>query len=222
MSRIRRKNEDRELQRILEVNPNLLPGDQIDPEDPRRWPVPIAGVSTFFHVRFSGGPRAGDSPGLPGKDSMSQMRRAELIDLDILMSWLRDSAECELWAGRRVSFPVDLAGLPEAIEWERADSWSATWNGALVAFGQIIPKSRRRLHLARLIVQPERRGQGLGRLLAAHLLEVALSRGPVRVSLNVAPGNVPAISLYRSLGFSETPRPDDEPESTSFYMERAV
>lgn len=37
MSRIRCKSEDRELQRILEVNPNLLPGDQIDPEDPRRW-----------------------------------------------------------------------------------------------------------------------------------------------------------------------------------------
>lgn len=37
MSRIRCKNEDRELQRILERNPNLLPGDQIDPDDPRRW-----------------------------------------------------------------------------------------------------------------------------------------------------------------------------------------
>lgn len=30
-------NEDRELQSILERNPDLLPGDQIDPENPRRW-----------------------------------------------------------------------------------------------------------------------------------------------------------------------------------------
>lgn len=37
MSRIRCQNEDRELQLILERNPDLLPGDQIDPEDPRRW-----------------------------------------------------------------------------------------------------------------------------------------------------------------------------------------
>jgi hypothetical protein len=37
MSRVRCKNEDRELQRILEGNFDLLPGDQIDPEDPRRW-----------------------------------------------------------------------------------------------------------------------------------------------------------------------------------------
>src|SRR4051812_36023911 len=37
MSHVRCKNEDRELQRILEGNFDLLPGDQIDPEDPRRW-----------------------------------------------------------------------------------------------------------------------------------------------------------------------------------------
>jgi hypothetical protein len=53
MSRIRCKNEDRELQRILEKNPDLLPGDQIDPDDPRRWlllkremPVPDPGNGT--------------------------------------------------------------------------------------------------------------------------------------------------------------------------------
>jgi hypothetical protein len=31
------KNEERELQLVLEMNPDLLPGDQIDPENPRRW-----------------------------------------------------------------------------------------------------------------------------------------------------------------------------------------
>src|ERR1035438_5388601 len=31
------KNEDKELQNILHNNFNLLPGDQIDPEDPCRW-----------------------------------------------------------------------------------------------------------------------------------------------------------------------------------------
>ncbi|MCP5040461.1 MAG: GNAT family N-acetyltransferase, partial [bacterium] len=46
------------------------------------------------------------------------IRRAELSDLDVLVSWLGDGAECELWAGHRVSFPVDLGGLPHAIEWD--------------------------------------------------------------------------------------------------------
>jgi hypothetical protein len=37
MDRVRCKDEDRELQVLLEKNWDLLPGDQIDPDDPRRW-----------------------------------------------------------------------------------------------------------------------------------------------------------------------------------------
>src|SRR5690242_3287529 len=37
MDRVRCRDEIKELQLILEKNPDLLPGDQIDPEDPRRW-----------------------------------------------------------------------------------------------------------------------------------------------------------------------------------------
>ena len=39
MSEIHCKNEDIELQRILENNPDLIPGDQTNPTDPRRWLV---------------------------------------------------------------------------------------------------------------------------------------------------------------------------------------
>ena len=37
LERIHCKNEDKELQRLLESNPDLLPGDQIDPDAPRKW-----------------------------------------------------------------------------------------------------------------------------------------------------------------------------------------
>lgn len=37
MARVRCANEEEELQLLLENNPDLLPGDQIDPENPRRW-----------------------------------------------------------------------------------------------------------------------------------------------------------------------------------------
>ena len=37
MERVHCKDEDRELQLLLERNFNLLPGEQIEPEDPRRW-----------------------------------------------------------------------------------------------------------------------------------------------------------------------------------------
>jgi hypothetical protein len=41
MECIRCKDEDKELQLILEKNPDLLPGEQIDPDTPCRW-LPIA------------------------------------------------------------------------------------------------------------------------------------------------------------------------------------
>ena len=37
MSRVHCSNEERELQILLEMNPQLMPGDQIRPDDPRRW-----------------------------------------------------------------------------------------------------------------------------------------------------------------------------------------
>jgi len=37
MQRIRCNDEVKELQHLLHHNPNLLPGTQMDPDDPRRW-----------------------------------------------------------------------------------------------------------------------------------------------------------------------------------------
>jgi hypothetical protein len=69
MERVRCKDEKRELQDILEHNNDLLPGDQIDPDDPCRWmlikremPVPDPSTGTnrwsidFVFVDQSGMP----------------------------------------------------------------------------------------------------------------------------------------------------------------------
>ncbi len=56
MKRKRCKDESKELQEVLEKNFNLLPGDQIDPTDPRRWllvkrempvPDPVSGQNRW-------------------------------------------------------------------------------------------------------------------------------------------------------------------------------
>ncbi|AXH94910.1 GNAT family N-acetyltransferase [Ornithinimicrobium avium] len=58
------------------------------------------------------------------------------------------------------------------------------------------------VELRRMIVAPEGRRQGLGRLLLRHLLEQALARPQVtRVWLDVGADNVRARNLYRSFGF---------------------
>jgi GrpB-like predicted nucleotidyltransferase (UPF0157 family) len=92
----------------------------------------------------------------------------------------------------------------------------------LVAFGQLVPKSPDRVHLARVIVKPSARRRGFGRALVCELLRRAESRY-ARVSLNVNRGNPAAIALYESLGFHRAERPAlDPPSPGSWYMALAL
>ncbi|WP_298888008.1 GNAT family N-acetyltransferase [uncultured Serinicoccus sp.] len=66
------------------------------------------------------------------------------------------------------------------------------------------------VEIRRMVVAPEGRGQGLGRLLLRHLLEHALAGPRVRrVWLDVSADNTRARSLYRTFGFVEKPPPPD-------------
>jgi ribosomal-protein-alanine N-acetyltransferase len=57
------------------------------------------------------------------------------------------------------------------------------------------------MHVHNLAVDPERRQQGLGRLLMDLALEWGRRRGARRALLEVRPSNAAALALYRSLGF---------------------
>lgn len=55
-----------------------------------------------------------------------------------------------------------------------------------------------------LFVVPSHRGSGIGRELAAAVIERARERGCIRLELDVDEDNEPALALYRSLGFTDT------------------
>jgi len=123
-------------------------------------------------------------------------------------------------AGQPVSFPIDMASLPEAIGFAGTNAFALTDGGRLVAFGQLVRKDAGRGHLARLNVSPPLRGKGHGEALVRALLDKARDESCKRVSLNVDRGSLPAVSLYLKLGFCDAPRPLGEPESRgSRYME---
>ena len=148
------------------------------------------------------------------------LRAATRLDLDRVVSWIATARDCELWAGWRVAFPIDAGRLAEAIAFSGGNSYCLLHEEAVVAFGQIIGKADR-AHLARLIVDPAVRRRGHGRRLVEGLLDEVRQRPFDRASLNVDASNVPAVSLYLSLGFHEAPRPPDEPAAMGVrYMER--
>jgi ribosomal-protein-alanine N-acetyltransferase len=83
---------------------------------------------------------------------------------------------------------------------------------------------RRAGHVFTLGVAAEARGRGLGRALAARLLDALAAAGARSASLEVRAGNAPAIALYRSLGFVDAGRliayyPDGE---DGLQMERRL
>lgn len=147
------------------------------------------------------------------------LRPGSVDDIRAVASWIRSPDDCRLWAGKRVTFPIDVHTLPSVLELPHARCWCLSDGGELLGLGQIVPKPSMRLHLARLIVSPRHRGLGLGKHLAESLSRIARDSSPAAVSLNVDANNAVAIALYRHLGFVSTTRPPDEAESTSLYME---
>ncbi|MFT4797825.1 MAG: ribosomal-protein-alanine N-acetyltransferase [Candidatus Azotimanducaceae bacterium] len=58
-------------------------------------------------------------------------------------------------------------------------------------------------HLLNICIAPEFQGEGLGRILVAHMLKCAKSKGASCVFLEVRPSNRVACDLYDSLGFNK-------------------
>jgi ribosomal protein S18 acetylase RimI-like enzyme len=156
-------------------------------------------------------------------DSRGTLRPATLSDLDIVASWIASARECELWAGWRVRFPLDRTTLPGTIGFSESNAFSLADHDELVAFGQLVTRGASRVHLARIIVAPDRRRSGYGAALVNGLIARARRDWYERVSLNVDQENRPAIALYSNLGFRDAERPADEPESPrSNYMEYSI
>jgi ribosomal protein S18 acetylase RimI-like enzyme len=96
--------------------------------------------------------------------------------------------------------------------WSRADDVEAFVlrddDGAAVAYGELwLDDEEGEVELARLLVAPERRGRGVGRVLTRALSARARVTHPElpAVILRVRPENEPAIRCYTGAGFVAVP-----------------
>ena len=141
------------------------------------------------------------------EQSAATVRDATLRDLEAVASWVGTADECRLWAGPVVSFPVEPGVLALEIGFADAQNLALADEAGTAGFGQLVWRSGARAHVARVIVRPDARGLGLGRVLVRALLDRARSRGARLATLNVYAENAAARRLYEEAGFSVTDQP---------------
>lgn len=149
------------------------------------------------------------------------LRPATVQDLDTILKWVPTADLLCTWGGPTLAFPPEPREVWRAIQADDRNTLSLVDRlGTLVGFGQLLPREPGTVHLARIIVSPEWRGRGLGRLLCQRLIEHASRHfQPSLLTLKVYVENQAAVSLYRSLGFAEAP---EAPGAGAILMKRPV
>jgi len=127
------------------------------------------------------------------------------------MRWFPDQDSVSRWGSPNTRYPLKVESFLLDMYWGKISSRIALHtDGRLLGFGQFYPKLER-CHLARLIIGPAFRGQGLGfRFIAALMRYGSEQLGAEAFSLFVMADNKPALGCYKNLGFKVAAYPEDD------------
>jgi len=148
------------------------------------------------------------------------LRPPEAADYAALGSWTPDADSCARWAGPKLKFPFAARQLPQLLAEPGAHSFVLSRGSAeALGFCQFWVREPGVAHLARIILAPSARGQGLAATLCRLLMaEAARAVDAKAFTLRVYRDNHPALATYEGLGFVAVPDRSDE---RIFFM-RAV
>jgi ribosomal protein S18 acetylase RimI-like enzyme len=130
------------------------------------------------------------------------LRSPSEAEASVLVGWSLSAAETKRWCSSD-EHPVSSERV--LSWWQPADVEAyvaVDAAGVLVGYGELwLDPDEDEVELARLIVAPMIRGQGVGRRLVAALVERARTTGLANVILRVSRGNPAAVRCYRASGF---------------------
>lgn len=113
---------------------------------------------------------------------------------------------------------TELATLPGPYVPPRGRMLLARLDGAPVGIGALRPLPDGSAEMKRMYLRPAARGMGAGRQLAVAIVTEARDAGYPLIRLDTQLSLTTAVALYRSLGFVETPRYNDNPLPNSLFM----
>lgn len=120
-----------------------------------------------------------------------------------IVRWPRSAKEAHAWCSHA---GASLPGVEVFKSWHAdpdVHPYVLLYEGRPVAYGEIwADPVEQEIELARLIVAPAKRGQGLGQHFVGELLSRSIPFGFSRAYVRVAPDNLTAIGCYRKAGFT--------------------
>jgi len=138
-------------------------------------------------------------------------------DPEVVRELFREYAASLDEDGHFQGFEDELAALPYEV------LLVAKVDGEPVGCVAVHPLDERTCEMKRLFVRPSARGTGAGRALALASLERARALGYSAMRLDTLPRKMEAAgALYRSLGFVEVGRYNDNPVEGVIFMERQL
>lgn len=132
------------------------------------------------------------------------LRPTSVTELDVFLSWIPDEEAMLLWSGPTFSWPLDRFQLETYLTDVHRQYCTGIDEStrAIVGHGSLLFDNEARCRLGFIIVDPGRRGEGLGRKLMGLLTAAAFETKAIsELTLGVYAHNSPARSLYESLGF---------------------
>lgn len=131
-----------------------------------------------------------------------------------MLSWMGNAGELERVAGPTLSWPLtveQLQGLRDNPDFHAFTAHEAATPDVPLAHLEIVRLTPTAGRLARVVLDPSRRGEGLARPIVGAALDWAAAQGFTDVELRVFADNEPAIRTYVAVGFTtDEPYPDDD------------
>lgn len=136
---------------------------------------------------------------------ISSLKLTKTTQLAPIKPWLKTADQCRLWAGDNIRFPFTANSLEDDIEFNHHQHFVFKNGPEIVAFGQLQTVNKYHTHIARLIVNPDYRNQGIAtHFLKAITQEIETQNTNLRLlTLNVVETNLAALKIYAAQGFEQ-------------------
>lgn len=136
-------------------------------------------------------------------ENLIQLRRFAPHDTASIISWPRSLSEAQWWAGPQTPWPLTPAMIQRWHTDPDARPYLLHSDELLLGYGELwVDAEEQEVELARVIVAPTQRGQGLGLALVQQLLAEAGRTAYHRTFVRVVPENRVAVACYMQAGFA--------------------